>query len=274
MSMRGVTPAYFRTVRLPLVRGRTLHERDGTKAPPVIVINEAAAARFFTRRDPIGEQVAFWGRRWTIVGVVGNEKFHGLAEAAPIAAYMPFAQAPPRGAESLLVRTSGDPRALAGAVRASFAEIDPGVAVYGVEPLTSTLSESIGTPRFLMLLLMIFAALALTLAAIGIHGVLSYAVAQRTREIGIRMALGASPHSVMRLVLGHGARLTIGGLAAGLVLGILFARSLGGLLFGIEPTDVVSFTAVLVVLAAVGAISVWIPARRSVRVDPLVAMRQ
>jgi len=274
MSMRGVTPGYFRTVRLPLVRGRTLLERDDSKSPPVVVINEAAASRFFARHDPIGQQVAFWGNRWTIVGVVGSEKFHGLTKPAPIAAYMPLAQAPPRGAQSLLVRTTGDVAALAGAVRTAFAEIDPGLAVYGVEPLASTLSESIGTPRFLTLLLMIFAALALVLAAIGIHGVLSYAVAQRTREIGIRMALGASPRSVTRLVVGQGATLTVGGLVAGLVLSVVFGRSLAGLLFGIEPTDLASFTAVLAMLAAVAAISIWIPARRAVRVDPLVAMRQ
>lgn len=274
MSMRGVTPGYFRAVRLPLVRGRALDNRDHTKAPAVVVINEAAANRFFATQNPIGRQIAFWGVRWTIVGVVGNEKFHGLTEAAPIAAYMPLAQAPTRGGQSLLVRISGDPVALAPAVRASFTEIDPGLAVYGVEPLASTVSESIGTPRFLMLLLMVFAALALVLAAIGIQGVLSYAVVQRTREIGIRMALGASPGSVTRLVLGQGAMLTAGGLLSGLVLGVLFARSLAGLLFGVEPTDLVSFTAVLVVLAAVATISIWIPARRAVRVDPLVAMRQ
>ncbi len=274
MTMRGVTPGYFRTVRLPLVRGRALEERDATNAPPVVVINEAAAGRFFAKHDPIGQQVAFWGQRWTIVGVVGNEKFHGVTAAAPIGAYMPFAQAPPRGAQSLLVRVSGNPLSLAGAVRSAFAEIDPGLAVYGVEPLAATLSESIGTPRFLALLLMTFAALALILAAVGIHGVLSYAVVQRTREIGIRMALGASPRSVTRLVVGHGAALTAGGLGVGLVLSVAFGRSLAGLLFGIAPTDFVSFIAVLGMLAAVAAISIWIPARRAVRVDPLVAMRQ
>jgi putative ABC transport system permease protein len=273
MTMRGVTPGYFRTVRVPLVRGRALEERDGTTAPPVVVINEAAARRFFATRDPIGQQIAFWGVRWTIVGVVGNEKFHGLMEAAPIAAYMPLAQAP-RAGHSLLVRTTGDPRTLASAVRASFSEIDPGLAVYGVEPLAYTLSESIGTSRFLMMLLVVFAALSVVLAAIGVHGVLTYAVAQRTREIGIRMALGASPRSVTRLVVRQGAMLTAGGLAAGLLLGVLFARSLAGLLFGIAPTDVVTFAAVVVVLAAVAAVSTWIPARRAVRVDPLVAIRQ
>jgi putative ABC transport system permease protein len=274
MSMRGVSPGYFRVVRLPLVRGRLLEERDGTKEPAVVVINEAAAARFFANRDPVGQRIAFWGVRWTIVGVVGSEKFHGLTEAAPIAAYMPLAQAPSRGGQSLLVRTNGEPAALANAVLAAFHEVDPGLAIYGVEPLAYTLSESIGTPRFLMLLLGVFAALALVLAAIGIHGVLAYAVAQRTREIGIRLALGAPRRSVIGLVLRQGGMLTAGGLGVGLVLGVLFARSMAGLLFGVEPTDALTFAAVLGVLAAVAAVSIWIPTRRAVRVDPLVAIRQ
>ena len=274
MSMRGITPGYFRAVRLPLVRGRLLDERDHTKAQPAVVLNEAAVTRFFTTQDPIGQQIAFWGVRWTIVGVVGNEKFHGLAKTPAVAAYMPLAQAPSRGGQSLLVRTSSNPGAIAGAVRAAFAEIDPGLAVYGVEPLASTLSDSIGTPRFLMLLLMVFAAFALALAAIGIHGVLSYTVAQRTREIGIRIALGASPGSVTRLVVGQGAGLTAAGLATGLLLGAVFARALAGLLFGVGPTDIASFAAVLLVLAGVAALSIWLPARRAVRVEPLIAIRQ
>jgi predicted permease len=274
MSMRGITPGYFRAVRLPLARGRLLDDRDHTTGQPAVVINEAAAARFFATQDPLGQQIAFWGVRWTIVGVVGNERFHGLTKTSPIAAYMPLAQAPSRAGQSLLVRTTGNPGAMAGAVRAAFADIDPGLAVYGVEPLASTLSDSIGTPRFLMLLLMVFAAFALVLAAIGIHGVLSYTVAQRTREIAIRIALGASPGRVTRLVLGQGAMLTAAGLATGMLLGALFAQALAGLLFGVEPTDIASFAAVLMVLAGVAALSIWIPARRAVRVEPLMAIRQ
>jgi len=273
MSMRAVTPAYSRVMRVRLERGRLLEDRDGPKAPRVLVINKAAADRFFSKQDPLGQQLAFWGVRWTIVGVLGNEKFHGLTEAPPIAAYIPLAQAPTRGGQSLLVRTSMDPRMLTGAVRAAFAHIDPSLAVFGMEPLEFTLSESIATQRFLMLLLMIFAALALALAAIGIHGVLSYAVAQRSREIGIRMALGASPRSVTALVLAEGARLTVYGLVAGTMLGIFFARSLEGLLFGIAPTDAITFVAVGVLLAIVAAVSIWLPARRAIRVDPLVAIR-
>jgi ABC-type antimicrobial peptide transport system permease subunit len=158
-------------------------------------------------------------------------------------------------------------------VREAIAAIDPGLAIFGVESLDQTLAESIGTERFLMLLLALFAVLALLLAAIGIHGVLSYSVAQRSREIGIRMALGAPPRSVKRLVIGQGARLTAFGLALGLLFGLLFARSLRSLLFGVTATDVLTFAGVLAVLAVVAALSTWLPVRRAVSVDPLVALR-
>ncbi len=275
MSMRTVSPGYFRALRVPLVNGRLLEDSDAPTSPPVALINEAAARRLFADQDPLGHRIAFWGVTRTIVGLVGDEKMHGLTKAAPIAAYMPLAQAPTRGGgEALLLRVAGNPNALARGVREAIAEIDSGLAVFGVEPLDRTLSESIGTERFLMLLLALFAGLALLLAAIGIHGVLSYSVAQRTREIGIRMALGASPDSVTRLVFGQGARLTACGLAVGLLFGLFFARALAGLLFGVTATDTLTFVAVLVVLALVAALSTWLPARRAVSVDPLVALRQ
>ena len=275
MSMRQVSPGYFRTLRLPLRRGRVLEDRDGTAAPAVAVINEAAAERFFATSDPIGQQLAFWGARRTIVGVVGNEKFHGLAEASPIAAYIPAAQAPTRGGgEALLVRTAADPLSLAEPVRSVVRDIDPGLAMFGVEPLDRTLSESLGTERFLMVLLALFASLALLLAAIGIHGVLSYTVAQRTREIGIRMALGAPQKSVVHLVLVQGATLTLCGLGAGLALALVFARSMSGLLFGVTTTDVPTLAIVLAVLTLVAAIATWVPVRRATHVDPIAALRQ
>lgn len=272
ISVRQVSPSYFQTLRVPLVKGRVLTDGDRTTAPAVTLINRAAAERLFANQDAIGRQIAFWGTRRTIVGVVGDEKFHGLTETSPIAAYVPLAQAP-TGGGSLLTRTTGDPAGLTAAVRRTIADVDPALAVFGMEPLARTVSTSMDTERFLMTLLVVFAAVALLLAAIGIHGVLSYAVLERTREIGIRVALGASPRTVTRLVLGQGARLTLWGLAVGLALGVGFARALANLLFGVSSGDVVTFASVIVVLGLVALLSTWLPVRRATRVDPLVALR-
>jgi putative ABC transport system permease protein len=274
ISVRGVTPDYFSALRVRLLRGRLLAATDGPETMPVIVINETTATRFFPTRDPVGQQIAFWGIRWTVVGVVADERFHGLSRPAPIAAYTSLAQAPARGGQSLLVRTAGDPRQLAAAVRSTFTALDPALAVFGVEALTDTVAESIGSQRFVTVLLAIFAALSLTLSAIGVHGVLSYAVAQRTREIGVRIALGASPQSVTRLVMRQGVRLTIGGLAVGLALGALAARSLTSLLFGVPPHDPLTLASVVASLALVAAVAIWLPVRRALRITPIEAMRQ
>ena len=273
MSMRHVSPEYFRTLGVRLISGRLLGDGDGTAATPVVVINQAAVERVFAGREPIGQQIAFWGVRWTIVGVVGDEKFHGLSKASPIAAYTPIAQAPPRGGAVLLVRTTSDPITLAGAVRGVIRDIDPALAIFGLEPLSQTLSGSVGTERFLMLLLVLFAALSLTLAAIGIYGVLNYIVSERSREIGIRIALGASSESVMQLVVRQGLRMMLFGLVAGLALGVLFARALAGLLFGVTATDATTFASVVALLGVVGTIATWLPVRRAVRVDPVALFR-
>ncbi|HUE85932.1 MAG TPA: ABC transporter permease [Vicinamibacterales bacterium] len=275
MSMRQVTPDYFHTLRVPIISGRLFDDRDATSAPRVVLLNEAAARRLFPAGDELGQQIAFWGARRTIVGVVGNEMFHGLTASAPIAAYLPLAQAPSRGGgAALLVRTTSEPEMLASAVRGAIAEIDPALAIFGVEPLATTVAGSLGTERFLMVLLVLFAALALVLAAVGIHGVLSYAVAQRTREIGIRLALGASPRTVMQLVIGQVARLTVLGLGIGLILGVGFSRYLAGLLFGVGTTDLATYAGVFIMLGAVAMLATFVPLRRAVRVDPTVALRQ
>jgi putative ABC transport system permease protein len=275
LSIRRVTPSYFRLLGVRLVRGRLLTDADDTSAPPVVLINEVAARRLFPESDALGHQIAFWGSRRTIVGIIASEKLHGLAEAAPIAAYAPLAQAPSaNGAEALIVRTAGDATMLAGPVRNAIRETDPGLAVFGVEPLEYTLSESVAEQRFLTLLLGLFAGLALVLAAIGVHGVLSQTVAQRTREIAIRVALGASRPSLRRMVLVQGGRLIAIGLVIGVVLGLMFARSLESLLFGVTTTDIATFAVVIAVLVAVAMLATWLPARRALRVDPIVALRQ
>ncbi len=274
ISVRRVSPAYFRTVRLGLVQGRLLGDADGTTAAPVGVINEAAARRFFADREPVGQQLRFWGITRTIVGIVADEHFQGITQPAPPAVYLPLAQAPSfDGAEVLLVRSDGPPASLAGPMRAAIEAIDPGLAVFGVEPLTRTLSESIGQQRFLMLLLALFAALALVLAAIGIHGVLSYTVARRRHELGIRLALGAAPGGVLRLVMAQGMRLAALGIVLGVAGALALSRFLASLLYGVPATDAATLLAVVVALAGVAAVATWVPARHAVRIDPLAAMR-
>jgi putative ABC transport system permease protein len=272
MSLRIVTPGYFDTLGIPLVRGRRLDEADESR--PTMVVNDVVAERFFAGRDPIGQEIGMFGIRWRIVGIAGTERFRGLAAPAPIAAYVSLSQIPSlSGMEAIVVTTSGDTGALATELRRVVRQLDPEVALFGVEPLADTLSASLGGERFLTLLVGIFAALAMTLAAIGIHGVLSYTVAQRTREIGIRMALGAEPGSVLRHVMREVGGIALVGLLAGVAIAALFTRLLSGLLFGVSPADPTTLAGVLVVFGAVSAMAMWLPARRAVRVDPIDALR-
>jgi putative ABC transport system permease protein len=272
IAVRSVSPGYFRTVGLTLLRGRLLRDGDTTKGAPVALINDAAARKFFANADPIGARIRFWGTPRTIVGVVANERIHGLAEAPPIATYVPLAQAPSSGGV-LLIKASGDPRSLAAAARGVIREVDPALAVFAVEPLRETVARSVSERRFTMLVLGLFAALALTLAAVGVHGVLSYGVLQRTREIGIRMALGARPASVLRLIVGHGMLLAAAGVALGLAGSIALTRVLATLLFGVTATDAATLTLVVVVLIGAAILASYLPARRAMRVDPSVALR-
>jgi predicted permease len=272
ISIRRVSPGYFKTVGLALVRGRLLQDNDTTGSAPVALINEAAAARFFGGSDPIGHQIHIWGTARTIVGIVANERFHGLDKTAPIAAYTPLTQTP-SSTGVLLLRTSGDPQSLAASARRAIHGIDPNLAVFGVEPLDITVSRSISQRRFTMLLLTVFALVALLLAAIGVHGILSYRVAVRRREIGIRMAIGAAPASVLGLVIRDGATLMVAGLVLGLAGAVALTRLLRSLLFGVSAVDPLTFGFVAVFLAVVALAAAFAPARRASRVDPLVVLR-
>ena len=273
-SIRLVSPSYFETLGVPLVSGRRLEESDGADAPPVLVINEAAEHRFFAGRDPLGQRVRLWGAERRVVGVIGNERFKGLAAATPPAVYLPLGQAQVAGGgHSLLVRLRGNPATLMPALRRVVHGLDPELPLFGVEPLTATLAHTMGQQRFTMIVLIVFAGVALLLAAVGVHGVLSYTVAQRTREIGIRLALGADPRAVRGLVVGEGAMLAGVGLALGLLGALALTRLLASLLYGVGARDPVTFAGVALVLGIVAVVASDTAARRAARVDPMVALR-
>jgi len=272
-SIRLVDPGYLATMRVPLLEGRALGDADDLSAPPVVAINETARRRFFGDRPALGQRVSLWGAERTIIGVLADERFHGLAEAASPALYLPSGQAPiPNG--SILVRVEGDPAAFAPVLRRAVREVEPGLVLSGVEPLVETVSQSVAQRRFTMLVLGAFAAVALVLATVGVHGVLSYTVAQRNREIGIRMALGADRRSVGRLVVGQGARLALGGLGIGVLASVGVSRLLSALLYGVRPGDPATLAGVALALGGVALLASWLPARRASRVDPMVVLRE
>ena len=273
ITVRRITPGYFDTVGVPLISGRFLLRSDRVDGQTVSVINEAAAARFFGDRDPLGQAIRLWGAARTIVGVIGDERMHGLTVASPPAVYLPLAQAPTTGAGVVLVRGEGDPAALTSALRGAIRELDPALAVFGLEPLVETVARSVSERRFTMVLLGSFAAVALLLALVGIHGVLGYTVTERTREIGIRMALGARPGRVLRLVIGQGMVMAAIGIGVGTLAAWLLARFIASLLFGIEPTDPPTFAIVPVALALVALVASALPARRATKVEPVTALR-
>jgi predicted permease len=274
ISIRSVSAGYFDTVRLALRSGRVFDGGDGTEAPAVAVINEAAAQLAFPGRDPLGQRIAFWGTERRIIGVVANEKFHGLTAPAPMAVYTPIAQTPSvSGAEALLARTGGFDGTLAASLRAAILETDPQLAVFGVEPLGDTVGRTVAQQRFTMLLLGLFAAVAIVLAVIGIHGVLSYIVSRRTPEMGIRMALGASRADVLGLVAGQTVRLALAGLALGLIAALLSTRLLGSLLYGVTASDPATFMAVAVLVFGIAMLAALLPARRATGIAPADALR-
>jgi putative ABC transport system permease protein len=274
ISVRRVTPGYFTTVGLVVEHGRAFDESDRTRGPFVSMINEAAAERFFPNQEALGRQIRMWGADRTIVGIVANEKFHGLVGGDPIGLYLPLAQAPSvDGAETLLLRTAGDPASLAAAARKAVLSVDPGLAVFGIEPLTTTVARSLGQRRFTVLLLSAFAAVAIVLALIGVHGVLSYMVARRSRELGLRVALGASRASVVGMVLRQGVALAVIGLAMGLAGAAAGAGLLRKLLYGVSQTDPLTYVAVSAVVLGVALFASYLPARRATRVHPMEALR-
>ncbi|HLY17823.1 MAG TPA: ABC transporter permease [Bryobacteraceae bacterium] len=273
----SVSPDYFRVMRIPLKRGRQFTDADGPAAPRVAIIGETCARQEFPNQDPIGKQIQLGGRDetkpWiTIVGVAGDVRQYGMDIAPRIAAYIPQAQN--MGFSfSLVARTTTDPRALERAARAAFLAADPTLPVYQVQPLESYLASSLAERRFTLALLGLFGGLALALAAVGIYGVVSCAVTSRTREMGIRMALGAARRDVLAMVLRQAATLAFVGLAAGLAASLALTRFLETLLFEVRATDLATLAGIAALLSAVALAASYIPARRAAGVDPTTALR-
>jgi ABC-type antimicrobial peptide transport system permease subunit len=236
------------------------------------VINQTAAEHYFAGRDPIGREFRFWGQARRIVGVVGNERFFGLTSDAPPAAYISAWQAPPAGGV-LLARTSGPTAGAAQALRRAIRTADPDLAVFGAEPFAAAASRSLADRRFAATLIGLFAAVTIVLALIGIHGVISYTTAQRSQEIGIRVALGATREQVAGMVLRGGLRLALVGTTLGLAGAVVAGRLLGRFLFGVGQLDALTFTLVPALVLAATALAVLIPARRAARAEPIDALR-
>ena len=271
------SPRYFSVMGIPLLRGRLLDSSDSPSSPPVVLISNALARRYFANQDPLGRRLVFGftlngPASREIVGVVGDVHDTSLGKKPEPMLYVPFAQAPLYGCE-VVVRSSLDAAAVAAAIRTETHNIDKNLPVTDVATLPGALSASVAEPRFRTLILGLFSAIALVLAAVGIFGVISYSVSRRTREIGIRIALGASRGSVRSLVIGESAKLVFFGLAAGIPAALVLTRFLSTLLFDVRPADPLTFIGVAVLLALVALAASYIPARRAMRVDPIVALR-
>jgi putative ABC transport system permease protein len=274
VEVRVITPGYFKAMGIPLLKGRLLDERD-VKGSRVLLINETIAKKYFAGVDPIGKQLEVsWDGSGPdeIVGVVGDIREGALNKEPEPAIYWSHARETYSGM-ALVVRTSGDASRFASAVQKEIRAIDPEQPIADVRTMDQVIAKSITRPRFNTLLLTIFAGVALVLASVGLYGVMNYSATQRTHEVGIRMALGATRTDIMKLVVGNGMMLTLAGIVIGVVASVALTRVMANLLFGITATDLTTFVAVSAVLAAVAFIANYIPARRATRVNPVIALR-
>jgi putative ABC transport system permease protein len=282
---RWVGPGYFETMKIPVVRGRDIADSDNEHAPGAIIIDQALQRKFFGGQDPLGAHVLINmgdgnpAKEYEVVGIVEDVKHMGLTDEPMPTLYGPIPQAPKSAVPfmannfSLVVRTGIEPEALASTVRKELRNIDVDVATAGVRPMHQFLATAVAARRFNMQLIAVFAVTALLLAAAGLYAVIAYLVSQRTREIGIRLALGAAPRDILRLMMGQGMKLTLIGVAIGFIGAIAVTRLMRSLLFAVTPTDLMTFSIASIVLIVIALLACYIPARRATKVDPLVALR-
>ena len=287
-DFQGITPDYFRSMGIRLLRGRSFTERDVCEAPGVAIINETMAKRYFPNEDPIGKRMAMGGQKspgqpvnanpghqspWNeIVGVVADIKKLGLNAQTVPDVYIPYWQFPMQS-PTLIVRTVANPGSIAALIRSEVKSVNKNVPAPTIQTMDEILADYVAQPRFQTMLLSLFGIVALFLAAVGIYGVISYSVVRRTHEIGIRIALGAQKSEVLRLVLSQGLRLTLIGVTVGLAGAWALTRVLRSVLYEVNALDPLTFVATTLVLLSVALVACWLPARRATKVDPMAALR-
>ena len=267
---------YFRVLNIPLKRGRVFTSEDRPDGPQAVVINETFARRYFPDEDPLGHRINLDNPQtspWaTIVGVVGDVRHEAMGQEPYPQMYAASAQNPPRGA-TLVMKTEADPSSLISAIRSEIRNLDASLPLYNIRPMEQLTRESMARPRFNTFLIALFAALALLLASVGIYGVMSYSVTQRTHEIGVRMALGAASTDITKMIVAHGLKVSLAGVAVGLAASFGLTRLMKSLLYGVSATDPITFTGIAALLTLVAIVACYIPARRATHVDPMVALR-
>jgi putative ABC transport system permease protein len=281
-DIRIISPNYFRSLRIPLIRGREVTAADDASSPPIVVINEAMAKMFWRDTNPIGQQI--WiGKPMgpaqsepaprEIVGIVADIRSSTLADTPSPTMYIPYTQTRFNDEASFLIRMRATPLFSIPAIRQALHSVDPGEPPTQVQTMEQVVTSSLNDWRFHAILLGVFGALALAIAAVGVYGVISYSVAQRTHEIGVRMALGAKQRDILRLVIGQGLALAVIGVAIGIVAAFGLTRLMASLLYGVSATDPLTFAGVSLLLVFVALIACYVPARRAMRVDPMIALR-
>jgi len=271
--MNAVGPGYFATLELPLLRGRGIAEEDGRGAPQAAVVNETLARQLWGNADPLGRSVRLDEDTLRVVGVARNSKYDEPTEDPRPFVYLSLAQHAPVDRETVLVRTAGSPALIAPSVQASLRGLDSSLPIFDARTFDEVLRDRADKQRGLSALFAVFGLVALLLASLGLYGVMAYTVTRRTREMGVRLALGATPAQLMRLIAHDGLRLALAGVSIGSVLAFPLTRVLGALIFRVEVADLAAFAAACAVLVAVALAAAILPARRAARVDPIAALR-